>query len=488
METTRQSKRDDHQQQILLDRGHDNFTDLNDDIHHLVLSELFHSSPHSLSALARTCKALNILATPYLYRAIHFPHCIPEPQVWAANTKAPTALLEKLHTTWPSLKIRIHNHRRGETDDRSLDEPLFLTRGVEAIDIDIYAEHLWTGPLSEWKQVTDLVTKSKLRALRLEMKDNGYSSHIVILGLSEARPGFHLDMDTTLPSTLEELTIAYRSGPLFDSDPVMFARNLYPLKRLDLDILYNPQIFAQLNGRMPNLKALRFNFPCSGQEGVQAKPVVDLISSLGALEELDIANAQEHFEDIFPAIELHKATLHTLILRPSRSSYTMPIRPSAASLRRILHAFPHVRHFGFDVPFTASTNGKSNSKPDPEYIQALSKFTLPLKTLDLYLHLPIGATAFTAEYSPNAYGSAPFPHPNKPGAKDALKEIADTISRAQKHPLERMNVTLARTGFEDRGQPFFVETSAVLGRSDRDDAEELGTGKWKVEGKFRWYE
>jgi hypothetical protein len=43
---------------------------LDEDIHHIILTELVRTSPTSLLSIARVCKALNAVATPYIYRTL----------------------------------------------------------------------------------------------------------------------------------------------------------------------------------------------------------------------------------------------------------------------------------------------------------------------------------------------------------------------------------------------------------------------------------
>jgi hypothetical protein len=46
------------------------FVTLGDDVHHIILDELIETSPRSLGSLARVCKALNGVVTPYVYRTV----------------------------------------------------------------------------------------------------------------------------------------------------------------------------------------------------------------------------------------------------------------------------------------------------------------------------------------------------------------------------------------------------------------------------------
>jgi len=108
-----------------------------------------------------------------------------------------------------------------------------------------------------------------------------------------------------------------------------------------------------------------------------------------------------------------------------------------------------------------------------------------LKKLDLFLHLPTEASAYSAELRQNMEGSISPPPLDEDGTRNAAITIMETISKAQKAPLEWLTLHFRRTGYYDRGQDYFMYTKMQLRRSKDDSA--VGDAKYEVRGEQSWY-
>jgi hypothetical protein len=102
-----------------------------------------------------------------------------------------------------------------------------------------------------------------------------------------------------------------------------------------------------------------------------------------------------------------------------------------------------------------------------------------LQCLDLFLHLPTEATQFSDELIQNAMGTISPPDLNVKGTKLVASLMADMVSAAQKRPLRTLNLHFGRTGYQDRGQAYLLAAKMQLRRSERDDADVMGEGKYE---------
>lgn len=104
---------------------------------------------------------------------------------------------------------------------------------------------------------------------------------------------------------------------------------------------------------------------------------------------------------------------------------------------------------------------------------------MKLRRLDLFLHLPHGKSLYSDRLVQNAMGTISPPPINKEGSKLAAVKIMETISKAQRLPLEILTLYLSRTGSEDRAQPYIMQGTMQLKRSEMN-------GGFEVRGKQEW--
>lgn len=106
-----------------------------------------------------------------------------------------------------------------------------------------------------------------------------------------------------------------------------------------------------------------------------------------------------------------------------------------------------------------------------------------LRTLDLYIDLFDGATEYSAELKVDAWGSN-CPPLNRSKATVSATKIANSISRKQSCPLDRLTLNIARRVYQDRAQADMVLTALQLRRDER--AIEDGQ-VYHVRGRMNWY-
>jgi hypothetical protein len=75
-------------------------------------------------------------------------------------------------------------------------------------------------------------------------------------------------------------------------------------------------------------------------------------------------------------------------------------------------------------------------------------------------------------------GTISPPKIDREGSKAAAMAIMGTISEAQGKSLEMLTLHLARTGYEDRAQPYIMHGNVQLRRA--------ADGKYTVRGKQAW--
>lgn len=114
--------------------------------------------------------------------------------------------------------------------------------------------------------------------------------------------------------------------------------------------------------------------------------------------------------------------------------------------------------------------------------------TMNLRKLDLFLHLPFEASDYSEQLRQDAMGTIRPPPLDKGKSKTAAIEILETISQAQGWPLEKLTLHFARTGLEDRAQPYMMHTKMQVRRSkDQKDDNVLDDKEYEFRGRGEWF-
>jgi hypothetical protein len=88
-----------------------------------------------------------------------------------------------------------------------------------------------------------------------------------------------------------------------------------------------------------------------------------------------------------------------------------------------------------------------------------------LRKLDLFLHIPSGASAYAAELFQNTTESIPAPPLDVQRFTTAGIAIMESITQTQMRPLEQLTLRITCRGFEDRAQAYLIHATIQIGRS-----------------------
>ncbi|KAF2740628.1 hypothetical protein EJ04DRAFT_558620 [Polyplosphaeria fusca] len=416
---------------------------------------------------------------------------------WNVPNKFPPTLLSSIRSKFPNLRLSVCNHERVS----DMDLELLTTFNLQSLDYDIYIDaYAWQSTPnalrhSEFRRITQIVQSAQhLKHLRLNLKLNDrYSTNGTYRRAAMRRftdqdltpVRFCLDHTTQLPS-LEEFAISKEktcAGYDFDALHCSVFRNSMDwsqIRKLDLHQLNPANLFAQLVGHTPNLRSLSFGLPDNQKDAAaDVIPAARFIETLTNLESLDVTNVKSCIKAIWPAIRKHEKTLRTLILRPTRDNYGSPAAHETAHISSIARRFSRIEHLGYDVPFPSIHERKYRTKASPCDHHLNSIAEMPLKKLDLFLHIPQCESDFSCEYHPDVVGSVPPPELDEAKTHATAIAIAQRLSRGKR--LEEIAFWFSRIGREDRFQPYLVLADMVLKRK-KDEAWNVESARldWRI--------
>ncbi|KAH7397158.1 hypothetical protein BKA66DRAFT_546225 [Pyrenochaeta sp. MPI-SDFR-AT-0127] len=510
-----------------------------EDIHYLIISELAKVSTSAVFALAQSSRALRRSALPFAYRhltlrkgsnmskiqqayqllveefrndtdslvakhvrELTIKEGLPADDLklifnqisqhgtlrklnWETSAHMPKEVLEKIQLVWPDLElsVRVLNRQNASTvPHRQMDINLLASPLLVKLVYTIYNQGYSAEQpsRSEWPKLTQaLVSGGSVKYLHIECQTDG-NAYIGMKILDDREPLTFARLDITpetrLPQLLElKLNIQRywgQSNYLWDAEHCSLLRNAMDwslLRKLDFGTDNPTGFFSAFTGWMPNLKALRFGVT----EGLMG-PAQNFIHSLESLESLDIARAQISINTLWPAIMRHKDTLKELILRPATSDYCYPQYIDIRILKTVTKDFPSLERLGWDAPVQSNIDRKHSAL----------LCTLNLKKLDLFLHLPQSASEYSDELRQNAGGTIAPPPLNRGNTEKAALSLMEKISQAQEEPLEWLTLHLARTGFQDRAQPYLMQAKLQLRRSK--DVKSDSDPKYEYRGNAQW--
>ena len=270
-------------------------------------------------------------------------------------------IYDKLHQAWPDLELSVCVHGRQAARvpaNRQMDIRLLSSPLLVKLQYTVYSQGYRANQKvrSEWpKFIQAVVAGNSVRFLQIQTEEDGNESEyrgVQIIGPSEPK---HLARPEILPnirlSQLEELSITaphYWGGStyLWDTDHCSLLRDALDLSRLRTLDFGNDSpnaLFTAFRGLIPNLEAIRFGVVGSVEAARQ------LIESASALKSLDIARILPVMDTLWPAIQKHKGSLTTLVLRPTIGSYCSPCHMDFGLLEKIA-SFPALQRLGWDIP------------------------------------------------------------------------------------------------------------------------------------------
>lgn len=416
----------------------------------------------------------------------------------------PHTVFDVIHATWPGLELRVAvvDRQHAKVDaHRTVDTRLLSSPLLVELTYVVYVQGYRSDETcrSDWPALSRaLAAGGNVRSLRVHsVPDGDRYDGIRVVSDTESMKLPRLDFTSGLRlSHLEELSIQVKrlwgdSTYLWDNEYCrLFSESVEPfrLRRLDFGKDNPEALFRSFTGRLPNLESLGFGAVEGASDAAQA-----FIKSIYTLEHLDIAQAQLAIDDLWPAIEQHRVSLRTLILRPALGSYCSAQYVDLSRLKAIATTFPKLERLGWDAPCGGDVSKTTNAlgpdtdnmvQVDREHLAVLS--SMRLKKLDLYLHIPGGANAYSAKLTQDAMGSIAPPQAGEKGCVAAAINIAEVLSGAQQDDLQWLTLHLARTGYSDRCQPYMTYTGLQL-RRNAYIGRDLGR-RWDRRGDMNWYE
>jgi hypothetical protein len=289
---------------------------------------------------------------------------------WETSAHMSDAVFDMIHATWPELKMyvavvnrpdaKILAHR--QMDMRLLSSPLLV--GLTCV---VYTQGYRPDVpcRSDWPKLSQaLAAGGNVRSLRLQSlpDDTGLGlDGIKLVPDTEPEKLPRLDLAGLRLPQLEELTIESLqhwggSTYFWDMDYARMFRmsiDCSRLRKLDFGSDNPTAFFTSFTGLCPKLKTLSFGMTVNNAD---TEPAKRFIASLDALEHLDVSQAQQGIDDLWPAIEKHKDTLQTLVLGPTLGSYCSPIYMDSNLLETIALTFPKLERLGWDAPCTTDVS------------------------------------------------------------------------------------------------------------------------------------
>jgi hypothetical protein len=272
----------------------------------------------------------------------------------------PDSVYDILHATWPNLElsVRVLNRQTSimaahcQMDMKLLSSPL-----LRELAYNVFYQGYNAGEPArcEWPKITQaIIAGGNLRVLRIQSERDGSHDYRIKI-LDESEPAKLMRLDITpgkrLP-VLEELTISEQwdwgsSTYLWDTYHCRMLREAMDwsfLRKIDFGGDRPDEFFVAFTGMLPELRSLRF-----GVRDGSMDAVIGFMDSVTAFETLDIAEAGNQIDTLWPAIYKHKETLKVLVLRPAtddgRRVYT-----SRRLIWTISKEFPSLERLGWDVP------------------------------------------------------------------------------------------------------------------------------------------
>jgi hypothetical protein len=271
------------------------------------------------------------------------------------------SVYEILHTTWPNLKLSVcvlDRQTNVYAAHRRMDMKLLSSPLLKKLAYNVFYQGYNAGEPArcEWPKLTQaIIAGGNLRVLKIHSeRDGSHDFRTKVLDESESKKLMRLDIEprTRLPA-LEELTISEQWGwgsstYLWDSYHCRVLREAMDwsrLRKLDFGGDRPDKFFVAFKGIVPELKSLRFGV----RDGSMAA-VIHFMESITALDSLDIAEAKNAIDALWPAIDRHKESLRELILRPTKGTYGSPEYMAFDRLETVAKEFSSLNHLGWDVP------------------------------------------------------------------------------------------------------------------------------------------
>lgn len=269
-------------------------------------------------------------------------------------------VFDLIHASWPQLEICVIVVNRQDTEwtaPRRMDIRLLSSPLLVELTYVVYDDPNWRADVpcfSEWPQLSQaLANGNNLRIIRLQGQHvRGIYTNSELIPRDQPEKLARIDFESGLRlPKLEKLCIsAVKYNYLWDAKHCHMIRDSIDCSRLrKLDFGdKNPEAFFRcFTGLVPALKHLRFKATENATEPAKA-----FIRSLEALEQLDVVQAQNGIDDLWPAIKQHNHTLRTLSLGPTVENYCSIQSMDLRRLEAVAMTFPKLKRLGWTPPYT----------------------------------------------------------------------------------------------------------------------------------------
>ncbi|KAF2491815.1 hypothetical protein BU16DRAFT_129262 [Lophium mytilinum] len=546
------------------------FNDLNEDVHNIIISQLQDESPTSLSNLRRVSKQCNKLTDRFVWGSIELsdegPRQLEQTENliqqilhrdlwlhvrelriaewsakhdsfdsstirkiigafkhlqhfhWNANKPIPEAVLSKLETSWPDVKLHVNNTRRAKSDDQemNMDMRLLLSPLLYSLTYEVFYMSVGrdNGAYSELPKLKEVLLKShRLRILKLFFH-HGVPSYPQGRGF-ENNPTYKVDIlrgrDHVHPLNLliqpgdkipplQELNIPTQYDWSREHCQILrSSMDWTKLRRLDLGSGCPQTFFEEFHGQMPGLKCFHTSFIQGLREYSGAPPtctdnpgcVVNFIEAIDALEELHISNTDKNGDILFDAILKHSPSLRRLRFSTSLDHRFRRQQPPVwgnEKLELLRERAHNLEEMNIDLRLV----GEAYTWPK-DTVAILSRFS-HLSILRLAVHVPIEANEFSIKYKFDALAGNVGPPVLRIGlaqeyAAELFRQFFVNNTNAR---LQELELTFKCLYIGDRMDSWPMAQKMNFKKSERDDGPRMEEIKvysvkgWKVEIENEW--
>jgi hypothetical protein len=248
----------------------------------------------------------------------------------------PPSVLDRLHKTWPDLKLFVRVLGRGyakKSGHQQMDEKLLSSSLLRSLTYDVIYQGYGADRSAsfEWAKLTRAISVGGcLRVLRIRIRSGGEEP--------ESDSQLALFRDFHLPA-LEEFTLHGAYNYYWTDEHCRMLANsvdMSTLHTLDFARGMPTPFFKAFTGRIPGLKKLQVEI----RRNDNLEIIADFIKSVEGLELLDIDGPESVIDALWPAIVRHRETLKSLYLRQ---------HIELGRLEEVVNSFTSVERLGWNV-------------------------------------------------------------------------------------------------------------------------------------------
>ncbi|KAI9873654.1 MAG: hypothetical protein M1830_010744, partial [Pleopsidium flavum] len=198
--------------------------------------------------------------------------------------------------------------------------------------------------------------------------------------------------------------------------------------------------------------------------------------------ELFITNFDDNPGFLFSAILKHHGSLQTLAIHtPPDQTYKRKAPPvwTTEQLEQLHEHFAKLSHLEIDI-------GLAEGQWPSHTATILARFSR-VRTLKLYVEVPITASGFSDEYKYDVWGSVCPPPLKEDRGNEVLTGLFRQVFKVDPYAfLTHLEVCFTRLDISDRMDSYIVENPIWVRRLERDDAPRPDEGGFRVDCIGSW--